>query len=408
MRSLLRKQTFEYFLLKMRFSSLDIFCHVIDNFGDIGVVYRFAKEFKLRHPSCRMRVFCDDLRPLSLLEPAADALRKIQEINGIFYINSCVCDESLFRQLGASDVVIEAFGCEIPVSYQQTLLPQSAVWVNLEHLSAEPWVDGYHQKQSLVGSGTTKKFFYMPGFTDNTGGVIIDSLVGQARAGLVKHRYAFLGRVLADFQIHAHSMERALFGTVFTYLKAFDALLRDLQAVSKDVYLFVCGDKSRRGMIETLRRAGARSVTDSYFINGHVHVLMMPFVSQREFDSLLCVTDFNFVRGEDSLVRAILARRPFLWNAYLQKEKYHRIKVDAFLDVFKPYFDDQSAFGRYRELMLRFNDAAEETALQTTRESYEAFFANFPKLEHATEAMSYFMTRKCNLIEKFTDFLSEI
>ncbi|MBN1761360.1 MAG: elongation factor P maturation arginine rhamnosyltransferase EarP [Chitinispirillaceae bacterium] len=28
----------------MHFSSIDTFCHVIDNFGDTGTVYRFASE----------------------------------------------------------------------------------------------------------------------------------------------------------------------------------------------------------------------------------------------------------------------------------------------------------------------------------------------------------------------------
>jgi uncharacterized repeat protein (TIGR03837 family) len=390
----------------MHFSSIDIFCQVIDNFGDIGVVYRFAKEFKFRHPSRRIRVYCDDLLSLSILEPGADAAKNVQELKGITYINSQTCDENLFKRLGGSDVVIEAFGCEIPSLYQKMLLGQSAVWLNLEHLSAEPWVEGYHRQQSLVGDGTMRKFFFMPGFTDNTGGVIIDSEVELARPGLVKNRAAYLGRLLNGFQIHGPVMERSLFGTVFTYLRGFDTLLRDLQTVNQDVYLFVLGDKSRQGMIETLRRAEAANVTDSHFINGHIHVIMMPFVPQREFDSLVCVTDFNIVRGEDSLVRAILAQRPFIWSAYIQKEKYHRTKIEAFLDVFKTYVIDQSVFGQYCDLMVRFNDVAEESPFQTTHESYESFFRNYAKLEHATRAMSYFMTRKCNLIEKFTDFLS--
>jgi uncharacterized repeat protein (TIGR03837 family) len=355
-----------------------------------------------------MRVYCDDLDPLSLLEPATDALENIQEINGITYIDTRRFNEALVRCLGASDVVIEAFGCEIPALYQQTLLPQSAVWVNLEHLSAEPWVDGYHRKQSLVGGGAIKKFFYMPGFTENTGGIIIDSQIETSRPGLVKNRHENLGRTLGDFQIHVNSMEHALFGTVFTYCRGFDTLLRDLQAVDKDVYLFVLGEKSRQGMIETLRRTGAGNVTKSHYVNGHTHILLMPFLPQREFDSLLCMTDFNIVRGEDSLVRAILAQRPFIWSAYLQKEKYHHIKVEAFLEVFKTYFDDQSVFGRFRDLMVRFNDTAAESPLQTTQESFEAFFTNFTKIEHATREMSYFMTRKCDLIQKFTEFLSVI
>jgi hypothetical protein len=37
------------------------------------------------------------------------------------------------------------------------------------------------------------------------------------------------------------------------------------------------------------------------------------------------------VRGEDSLVRAIWAGAPFVWQIYPQDDDAHRIKLDAFL-----------------------------------------------------------------------------
>jgi uncharacterized repeat protein (TIGR03837 family) len=395
-------------LRKMRFSTIDIFCHVVDNFGDIGFVYRFAKEFSRRHPSCRIRVFCDDLTPLFLMAPGADEHKPVQQFEGIAYIASGRLDAALVSQLGPADAVIEAFGCEIPPLYQRELLPRSAVWVNLEHLSAEQWVDGYHLQRSLHAAGGPAKFFFMPGFTEKTGGVLIDSQVEQARPNLTKNRLDYLNNVLENFKMRCPDTEQSLFGTVFTYVRGFDTLLADLQNVEKEVYLFVLGDKSRLGMLETMKRAAATLEDDNHYAKDRVHVLLMPFLAQDRFDSLLCVTDFNLVRGEDSLVRAILAGKPFIWNAYLQKEKYHSVKIEAFLNVFRKFFEDQTVFNQYRELMMRFNDAAQESPVQTTDEHYEAFFRNFIKIEHATKEMSYFMTRKCSLIDKFTDFLSVI
>jgi uncharacterized repeat protein (TIGR03837 family) len=49
---------------------------------------------------------------------------------------------------------------------------------------------------------------------------------------------------------------------------------------------------------------------------------------------LLWACDFNFVRGEDSFVRAQWAARPFVWNAYPQTENAHALKQDAFLARF--------------------------------------------------------------------------
>jgi uncharacterized repeat protein (TIGR03837 family) len=392
----------------MRFKSVDIFCHVIDNFGDIGVVYRFAKEFKLRHPSCRVRVFCNDLQPLSLMQPAADASKTFQEINGIAYINSKSLDVALLRQHGPADVAIEAFGCDIPVLYQQELLQQAALWINLEYLSAETWVDGYHGKQSLLGDGTTKKYFYMPGFTKTTGGVIIDSQIEQAKPELAKNRLYHLNGILRNFHLNLSSIEHGLFGTVFTYMRGFDTLLSDMQTLDKDVYLFVFGDKSQQGMLATLQRIGAVRTNDFHVIFGNTHILMMPFLPQHEYDSLLCISDFNFVRGEDSLVRAIQAEKPFIWSAYLQDEKYHCVKVKAFLDVFQPHFDDSVVFEQYHDLLMKFNDCSEENPAQSTNEQFQGFFMNLNKFQHAAKAMSYFMTRNCNLIDKFTIFLENI
>ncbi len=393
----------------MLFSSIDVFCHVVDNFGDIGFVYRFAKEFRIRHPSCRVRVFCDDLAPLFLMLPAAGEHKPILEIDGITYIDSGrSMDDIHINQFGPADVVIEAFGCDIHMNYLQKLLPHSMLWVNLEHLSAEPWVDGYHLKPSITTGSAVKKYFFMPGFRETTGGVLIDSQVERARPGLLKNRLDYLNGVLENFRIRSENLEGSLFGTVFSYVRGFDTLLKELQSVGKDVYLFALGNKSHIALSEAMNRAGGTLERDGHYLKKQVHVLLMPFLPQDQFDSLLCVADFNFVRGEDSLVRAILAGKPFVWSAYLQREKYHRVKIGAFLDVFKSYFDDDIVFNHYRDLMVRFNDTERESSVQETMEHYQEFFKNFLKIERATREMSYFMTRKCNLIEKFSNFLSEI
>jgi uncharacterized repeat protein (TIGR03837 family) len=392
----------------MHFSSIDIFCNVIDNFGDIGVVYRFAKEMKFFRPSCRVRVFCDNMDALAAICPGILPEFREQEYKGITYINSLMLDENSSASLGAADVLVEAFGCNIPDFILQKMLPLIGVWINLEYLSAENWVNGYHQMPSIYAGGAVKKYFFMPGFTSDTGGVIIDTEIEKSKPEFHTRRLEYLNGFLHNFQLKCINLETSLFGTIFTYQRGFDALLSDIQITGKTVFLFVFGNKSREGMMASLNRVAAIRVEDFHFIHGNGHILFMPFIPQHDYDRLLCLADFNFVRGEDSLVRAILAEKPFIWNAYLQENKYHNVKVKAFCDSFAKYFDDQEVFRIYKDLMIMYNDIDRESPVQATDERYDIFFRNMNKIEHATKEMSYFMTRNCNLVEKFTDFIEHI
>ena len=58
----------------------------------------------------------------------------------------------------------------------------------------------------------------------------------------------------------------------------------------------------------------------------------MPFLPQARYDELLWACDLNFVRGEDSLVRAQWAARPLVWQPYAQDDGAHQHKLQAFLD----------------------------------------------------------------------------
>jgi Uncharacterized protein conserved in bacteria len=392
----------------MRFKSIDIFCHIIDNFGDIGIAYRFAKELKQAIPSCDIRLFVSDLEPLKSINPVIDTLQTIQKHDEIVYINSAELDAVLVDALGTADVLIEAMGCEIPEAVMQKAMQRDTLIINLEYLSAEKWVKEYHLKPSLLPQPTLKKYFYMPGFTPESGGVIIDSQVEQARQDLSDNRLNHLNGHLKKFGISLTETKDVLFGSIFTYVRGFDTFLSDVQNMAKNVYLFIFGQKSRESLIKSLNRAHATQQDDNHYSLKHIHCLMMPFLPQPLYDQLLCLTDFNFVRGEDSFVRAILSGKPFIWNAYLQENIYHRVKVEAFLEVFKNYFDDRMVFEHYSELLLEFNQASSEQPIQNTGERYDHFFRDLNKINHATEEMSYFIKLNCDLVKKFTGFLNLI
>ena len=147
----------------------DIFCQVIDNFGDIGVCWRLAAELGARGIHVTLRI--DDASALEWMAP-----------QGAANVQVCSYDSAYTAH---PDVVIEAFGCEAPTAYLQSLAQHYAhcqstqqrlpVLVNLEYLSAEDYVERCHRLPSLIMSGPaagmTRWFFY-PGFTSHTGGLV--------------------------------------------------------------------------------------------------------------------------------------------------------------------------------------------------------------------------------------------
>jgi uncharacterized repeat protein (TIGR03837 family) len=284
----------------MHYRSLDIFCHVVDNFGDIGFVFRFAREFHAANPICRVRVFVDDMKALQAIKPAIDPSLWIQSHDEIEYISYAALTVDFVQQLDPADVLVEAFACHIPELVMKAAESRPRVIINLEHLSAEPWVEGYHLRPSLLPSENLKKYFFMPGFTVATGGVIIDHRIERVKPLLAKYRGLCLKGLLAQAGHIVDGLEGSLVGTVFTYERGFDTMIADLKGLRQEVVLLAFGDKTRRGMIHTLERAGAGQIRENHYKCGNVQILFMPFISQQRYDSLLCCADFNDVRGEDS------------------------------------------------------------------------------------------------------------
>ena len=155
----------------------DIFCRVIDNFGDIGVCWRLANILQQDYAQ-NVRLWVDEPQALAALEPSLNLELQQQSIKGI---EICVWpdDFPIIRPLcpqGYADlpnIVIEAFGCELPANYLQAMrdAPTQPIWINLEYFSAEPWVQGFHAMPSKQANGLNKSFFF-PSVLPNTGGLM--------------------------------------------------------------------------------------------------------------------------------------------------------------------------------------------------------------------------------------------
>jgi len=305
----------------------DIFCSVIDNYGDIGVTWRLARQLTQDFAQ-EVCLWVDDIEALQHLWPDVHSLLESQQVEGVTVRR---WRESLPADSDA-DVVIEAFGCHLPEPCLPLLAARSPrpVWLNLEYLSAEDWVEDCHGLPSIHPTLPLTKYFFFPGFTARTGGLLRER-------GLIEQRRAFQSDPQARFTFLANlGVEvpaEAQIYSLFCYEAP--AIVVWLEALAADAQPTLCVVPEGRALgvvaewlqVDVLR-AGDRQQRGSLT----VHVL--PFLRQDSYDRLLWSCDFNVVRGEDSFVRAQWAARPFCWHIYPQADGAHRQKLDAFLHLY--------------------------------------------------------------------------
>jgi len=294
----------------MRAMLWDVFCQVVDNHGDIGVCWRLARQLAARGQ--RVRLWVDNASALAWMAPG---FTSGVESGGAPGVEVRPWRGEPPAGLPPGDVLIEAFGCDIPPAWVVAVGTRGA-WINLEYLSAEGYVERMHGLPSpvLAGplAGRSKHFFY-PGFTPRTGGLLREDGLAERQARF--DRAAWLRE-------HAPGWQGERVVPLFCYEPAALAGLLDaLAAGPEPTRLLVTPGRAAQAM-RALREHG----------HGALRLTWLPHLPQPEFDHLLWAGDLNFVRGEDSLVRALWAGRPFVWHIYPQHDNAHHAKLDAFLD----------------------------------------------------------------------------
>ena len=315
----------------------DIFCTVIDNYGDIGVTWRLARQLQ-REFGQTVRLWVDDLASFTRLCPDLDPECDEQERHGITLRR---WPAAFPDGTAVADVVIEAFGCQLPEPYLAAMAarPLKPVWLNLEYLSAEDWVTGCHGLPSPHPRLPLTKYFFFPGFTEQTGGLICET-------GLLAERARWQADTAAQ-EAYWNGLgvppreQGELRVSLFSYATpAAGELLQAWIAGSQPVRLLVpegkvLGDVARVFGEETLQAGDVRQ-------RGSLAVHVLPFTDQPGYDRLLWSCDVNIVRGEDSFVRAQWAARPLLWHIYHQEEDAHLLKLDAFLSHYGATLSDSA------------------------------------------------------------------
>jgi uncharacterized repeat protein (TIGR03837 family) len=350
-------------------ASWDIFCSVVDNYGDIGVTWRLARQLVAEH-DLAVRLWVDDLGAFFRLCPEADRQAAQQRREGVEIRQWPVP----WQPVEPADVVIEAFACELPEAYVAAMAarPNKVLWLNLEYLSAEDWVEGCHGLPSLQSNGLPK-FFFFPGFTPGSGGLLRER-------ELLAQRQAFQADPAAqeDFlrSIGVEPLPGARRISLFAYEnRALAGWLDALASDSQPSQLLVPEGRILSDLQAWL--GGVSLPIGTLLQRGQLQVQVLPFIRQEQYDRLLWCCDLNAVRGEDSFVRAQWAGRPLLWHIYWQEDAAHLEKLEAFLALYKEGLSP--AAGEALSGFWRAWNGGEELA-----DDWQALLKSWPELvEHA-------------------------
>ena len=313
----------------------DIFCKVIDNFGDLGVSWRLSADLAARGQTVRLWV--DDASALSWMAPLGAPGVTVLPWRQAVDANALAA----LLQANPGEVLVEAFGCEIPPEFLSAWLAAplpghsspvaGRCWLNLEYLSAEAYVARSHALPSPVQHGPAagcRKWFFYPGFTPQTGGLLRE-------AGLIERMTAFeakeAGRWLQNLGLRVAAPAKAspLRVSMLCYEpQALAALLRQWSArglAGRPVELLVTPGRSAQAVKAAMAEANCPPGSAG------LRLTCLPWLSQQDYDKLLWACDMNFVRGEDSVLRALWTGKPFVWQIYPQQDDVHLPKLAAFL-----------------------------------------------------------------------------
>ena len=308
-------------------SDWDIFCNVIDNYGDIGVCWRLARQLAAEQ-ECRVRLWVDELAAFRHICPEIDPSSQHQTVGDIEVRRW----DSDFPPVEAGDVVVEAFACRLPERFIEAMAARVAapVWINLDYLSAEAWVSGCHGLPSPHPQFPLTKFFFFPGFMNTTGGLIrerdLETRRNEFQASPEQQREFWR---LLDLTPPAA-------GTLIVSLFSYEnPNLTSLLSIWEKGESPVCCLLPATRSLPAIEVFAGRSLSLGEVVQrGNLELRVLPFVSQPDYDRLLWLCDINFVRGEDSFVRAQWAARSMIWQIYPQDEDAHLVKLNAFLDLY--------------------------------------------------------------------------
>ena len=375
--------------------SIAIFCKVVDNYGDIGICWRLARQLAHEHGAA-LTLWVDDLASFRRICPEVDPSAAGQVVQGVA-VRHWRGQDGVFAPADIPDVVIEFFGCELPPSWVEAMAARQPrpVWINYEGLTAEDWIEGCHRLPSMHPRLKLTKHFYFPGFNERTGGLLCETGLDARRLAFQRDPARGAG-FLASLGVTPEEAARRRV-SLFCYPQAPLEALFGVWRQAPRPTLCLVPEGVARDQVEAF--IGAAAVAGAVATRGQLTLRVLPFVPQHDYDLLLWACDLNFVRGEDSWVRAQWAARPFVWHIYPQDENLHHKKLRAFLRLYAHDLPALEAF------MLGWNGAQ---AVHDWAALWEALEAEAPRIAARAEAWRAQVTADGDLATKLLGFVRQL
>lgn len=421
-----------------RNSDITILCKVVDNFGDIGFVYRLAKNLRKINPHYEIRLVVNNLNSFQKIAPKIKLNSAEQNFCGMKIFDSNaeeICKAEFSKN--PPGVILECFQCGRPNWLDEILFASQSQnklthleangekffqIINIDYLTAEDYAEEFHCLKSATRSAFVKKVNFMPGFTAKTGGLILDEpFIANWRAHFEKKsEKEKCENVNCDKNIARQDFSFAEFSApvcaalsqkilIFSYQKNFSPIIRAFQKICdknlSQIQIFLAQGIGKESFLETYRK-----FCDSRKFNlSQIGLDELDFLSQENWDEMLLQMDVLFVRGEDSLARACLCGKPFVWNAYPQKtpqdENYHLIKVRALLEKMRPHFSE-SEFAIIEKFWLLYNvNACDISCEESLENACFEFLSQAQNLKRGFEKFSESLFAIGNFSEKLDSFI---
>ena len=331
---------------------ITILCKVVDNFGDIGVVWRLCKRLKEIDSDLKINLIVDDLFSFNKICSGIQYNKDVQSYMGIDIYDwkrDDFCYQTFIKNDGEKlSLILECFQCGRPDWMEKILfedkLSRIVNIIMIDYLTAEKYAEDFHCLKSLTRSAKVQKVNFMPGFTNKTGGLIIDSTWENIPS------YNPLGEIL-----------------IFTYERNWAPLVRALNKYGKKSLV-----AQGRGF-ESFMQAVKEENQNLENFNP------LPFINQCEWDQVMKKSSILFIRGEESMSRACLSGIPFVWHAYPQSDEYQLVKVQALLNKLEKYFTSRE-YKIIQRVWLDFNKAENEVSNSELEEATYDFLINSQEL----------------------------
>ena len=382
---------------------ITILCKVVDNYGDIGVAYRLARRLQ-KISKENINLIVDDLQAFNKICNSVSLEKSFQVVEG-FSVYNWKDYDFCYSDFSKNDgeklaVILECFQCGRPDWMEKILfedkLKRTVQVIMIDYLTAEPYAETFHCLKSLTRSAKVQKVNFMPGFTDKTGGLIIEE------------DWKKLPERKKDGGI-----------LVFTYERNWQPVVQALEEVqtaqkkkaknniTTEKAILVAQGRGQKSFLDAVNAVSKKICEGTENKGGRLKVKALPYLNQFEWDKLLRECSVLFIRGEESLSRACLSGIPFVWHAYPQSEEYQLVKVKALLDRMKQHFKPED-FEIIERLWLNINSPETEISGEEMKESCRLFLEIADDLCYGFRDFSLSLIKNGDLVQNLMTFIYKI